>query len=126
MLTLPSRFRNAFHDTTPDKPRISSQVDHPQQTRRRRNTTNRKLISEFAVFPKTPRLRLQERYPVPTVHIEEEVLVERTAIMVGTSRRESVNTPKDSDASHSTTPDNITTTIITNPLRTRALQLVSQ
>ncbi|GIY41058.1 transient receptor potential-gamma protein [Caerostris extrusa] len=82
---------------------------------RRRNTTNRKLISEFAVFPKTPKLRLQERYPVPTVHIEEEVVVDRTAIMVGTSRRESVTTPKDSDASQSTTPDNITTAIITNP-----------
>ncbi|GFQ91603.1 transient receptor potential-gamma protein [Trichonephila clavata] len=88
---------------------VSRNIDSVEETP---PTGNSSLNSPSS--PKTPKLRLQERYPVPTVHIEEEVVVKGTSVMVGSSRKDSITTPKDSDASHSSTPDNATPAAVTN------------
>ncbi|XP_035211630.1 transient receptor potential-gamma protein-like isoform X2 [Stegodyphus dumicola] len=62
--------------------------------------------------PKTPKMRLQERFPVPTVHIEEEVPVKGTSSKRASSRRSSTITRKDSDIPiASSTPENTTPTV---------------
>ncbi|XP_054721214.1 transient receptor potential-gamma protein-like [Uloborus diversus] len=56
--------------------------------------------------PKTPKIRLQERFPVPTVHIEEEV-VKVSATTETYSRNSSVTSRRDSDLSlGSPSPEN--------------------
>ncbi|GBM57430.1 Transient receptor potential-gamma protein [Araneus ventricosus] len=80
---------------------LSRNIDSVEETP---PTGNSSLNSPSS--PKTPKLRLQERYPVPTVHIEEEVVVKGTSVKVASSRKDSITTLKDSDASHCSTPDN--------------------
>lgn len=66
--------------------------------------------------PKTPNMRLQESFRVPTVHIEEEVVVKGTSKKSIYGRNESSFQKKDSDITvRATSPENFSTTISLTP-----------
>lgn len=67
--------------------------------------------------PKTPEMRLQESFRVPTVHIEEEVVVKGNLKKGLYARKECTIPNKDSDISVSaTSPENISATLsLTSP-----------
>ncbi|XP_015916803.1 transient receptor potential-gamma protein-like [Parasteatoda tepidariorum] len=178
MLSFPSRFRMAFHDTTPERG-LPHHLEPPPQTRLHHGDVGKKPKARRTVSapapsvnpkhhqlvmrshgktpyasipsvsvsvqnsaqtistlsgnidsveeappngsstlnspssPETPKLRLQERFPVPTVHIEEEIVVKGASNKEASSRRD----PAVKDVSHSsTTPDDATPTITNDPI----------